>query len=75
MVAVDGKISTRSYEKDGYRRYITEVVAENVTFLDTKKQTASETQNIQTTTEQESDPFADMGEIVQHDNLDVDLPF
>lgn len=37
LVAVDGSIQTRSYDdKDGVRRYITEVVANNVQFLDTK---------------------------------------
>ena len=39
LVAVAGRIQTRSYEgKDGQRRYITEVVAEEVHFLDSKKQ-------------------------------------
>jgi single-strand DNA-binding protein len=31
--AVVGSIQTRSYEKDGEKRYVTEVVAENVEFL------------------------------------------
>lgn len=35
MVAVAGRIETRSYEaKDGTRRYVTEVIAEEVKFLD-----------------------------------------
>lgn len=39
LVGVDGRIQTRNYEAaDGTRRYITEVVADNVRFLDTKKQ-------------------------------------
>jgi len=38
LVAVAGRIQTRSYEgKDGQKRYITEVVAEEVHFLDSKK--------------------------------------
>ena len=37
LVGVDGRIQTRNYEaKDGTRRYITEVVAENVRFLDSR---------------------------------------
>ena len=34
QVAVEGRIQTRSYDaKDGTKRYVTEVVADNVTFL------------------------------------------
>lgn len=32
-VAVDGSVQTRSYEKDGVKHYVTEVVAEQVQFL------------------------------------------
>jgi len=38
QVLVDGKIQTRSWEdKDGQKRYSTEIVASQVTFLDSKK--------------------------------------
>ena len=40
--AVTGTIQTRSYDKDGEKRYVTEIVADNVEFLSTPKQ-ASET--------------------------------
>jgi len=33
QVCVEGKIQTREYEKDGEKRYATEIVAANVTFL------------------------------------------
>ena len=37
LVGVDGRIQTRNYEaNDGTRRYITEVIADNVRFLDSK---------------------------------------
>ncbi len=37
QVAVDGRIQTRSYDDNqGQRRYVTEVIADNVQFLDTK---------------------------------------
>ena len=37
LVGIDGKIQTRSYDaQDGTRRYVTEVVADNVTFLGSK---------------------------------------
>lgn len=34
LVAVDGRLQVRTYEQDGQRRYITEVIAEDVRFLD-----------------------------------------
>jgi single-strand DNA-binding protein len=34
LVAIDGRLETRSYEKDGKKIYITEVIAEQVTALD-----------------------------------------
>lgn len=34
LVAVQGRIQTDSYEKDGIRRYTTDVVANNVEFLE-----------------------------------------
>ena len=39
QVAIDGRIQTRNYEdQNGQKRYVTEVVADNVQFLDTKAQ-------------------------------------
>lgn len=37
LVAVDGRLQIRSYDQDGQRRYITEVVAGDVRFLDRRK--------------------------------------
>ncbi|NLO82741.1 MAG: single-stranded DNA-binding protein [Clostridiales bacterium] len=34
LVAVSGRIQTRSYERDGQRRYVTEVIGDEVVFLD-----------------------------------------
>lgn len=36
MVFVEGKLRSRSWEKEGVTRYITEVVADNMTMLSTK---------------------------------------
>lgn len=37
QVAIDGRIQTRTYDdQNGNKRYITEIVADNVQFLDTK---------------------------------------
>lgn len=38
LIGVEGRIQTRNYENNqGQRVYVTEVVAENITFLDSKK--------------------------------------
>lgn len=39
-VYVEGKIKTRDYEKDGQKRYITEIIAENFQMLDKKDDNA-----------------------------------
>lgn len=39
QVAIDGRIQTRNYDdQNGQKRYVTEVVADNIQFLDTKAQ-------------------------------------
>lgn len=38
-IMIEGKIQTRQYvDKDGVNRYVTEIIAEEVLFLDTKKE-------------------------------------
>lgn len=77
QVAVDGRIQTRSYDgTDGTKKYVTEVVADNVTFLGSKNSSGdsfvSENTNVETTDVTE-DPFKDFGnEVVLSDD---DLPF
>lgn len=38
LVSVEGRIQVRTYEKDGRTRWMTEVVADSVQFLDRKKE-------------------------------------
>lgn len=45
LVAVEGRIQTGSYEKDGQRIYTTDVVADSVQFLETKAQSQNRTTN------------------------------
>jgi single-strand DNA-binding protein len=72
LVAIDGRIQTRSYEnKDGQRVYVTEVVADSVQFLDTKKKEESQQQQTRYTHDPD-DPFKDAP---QTDISDSDLPF
>ena len=39
-VLVDGRLQIRSYEKDGQKRWVTEVIAQSVEFLERKSQSA-----------------------------------
>ncbi len=49
QVAIDGRIQTRSYDDNqGQRRYVTEVIADNVQFLDTKGSRENSTSNNET---------------------------
>lgn len=42
LVGIDGRIQTRSYDaQDGTRRYVTEVIADNVTFLGSRNSSGS----------------------------------
>lgn len=41
LVGVTGRIQTRSFEKEGKRQYMTEVVAESVRFLEPKRSSES----------------------------------
>ena len=41
MVYIEGKLRTRSWEKEGVTRYTTEVVADNMTMLSTKGSSSS----------------------------------
>lgn len=88
QVAIDGRIQTRNYEdQNGQKRYVTEVVADNVQFLDTKASREQRMENsgvnpynLGETKEKEvnlndipDDPFKDFGaEIKIEEN---DLPF
>ena len=67
LIGVEGRIQTRTYEANGVTRYITEVLCDNVQFLETKNDSARSQQD----DEVEEDSFA--GKIKNVD--DNDLPF
>ena len=77
-LALEGRIQTRNYDdQNGNKRYVTEVVAENVQFLDSKKDgQVNEPQNDQ---QVQTNPYADMGRQVSMDDYpninDDNLPF
>ena len=71
LIGLIGRLQVRSYEKDGQRRYVTEVVAESVALLESsnKQQGQAQTNNAYTGN---NNPFNDPNPF----NLtDDDLPF
>ena len=87
QVAIDGRIQTRSYDdQEGNKRYVTEVVADNVEFLGSKSnsnQSSSDTKEPTPYdfdkapeakgTDVDSNPFADFGSSIEIS--DDELPF
>ena len=72
LIGVEGSIQKRAYEdKEGNKRYATEIMVEKITFLQTNKK--SETTQTATQETQQSDPYKEFGEIVENENLE--LPF
>lgn len=71
LCAVEGRIQVRNYENnEGKRVYVTEVVADNVRFLERGEQQQSE--QGRPSGRDNQDPFGDDGKI---DISDDDLPF
>lgn len=69
LTAVEGRIQTRNYEKDGKRVYVTEVIADNVRFLESNRDEDGKDH----TYDKKTDPFVDDGKPI--DISDSDLPF
>ena len=72
QVAIDGRIQTRSYDgTDGQKRYVTEVVADNVEFLGSKN--SSSNSNSMNTPANNAGPTPyDFGPVPEPKGTDVD---
>lgn len=87
QIGIVGRIQTRNYDNnEGKKVYVTEVIAENVEFLESKKDDSNfknltETQPTNNTSEElTEDPYANFGNQITLDDLDSvvndnDLPF
>lgn len=75
LIAVEGRIQYRNYENnEGKKVYITEIIASNVQFLESKNSSANNQQvTTQNTTQTDYDPYKDFGEQLTID--DSELPF
>lgn len=72
QIAIEGKIQTGSYEKDGKKTYTTDIVVERFTFLEKKAtQEATQTEIVQKA--MSDNPYENFGQQVQMDN--EGLPF
>ena len=83
LVAIEGRIQTGSYEKDGQRIYTTDVVADTVQFLESKSQSQNRNVNdditpadfVQDTNSEESDMsdevFANFGDSIEISDDDI----
>ena len=67
QLAIEGRINTGSYEKDGKKIYTTDVVVENITFIGTGDKTSPEEKK-----EENRDLFKEFSEEVDIDSV---LPF
>lgn len=75
MVGLVGSIQTRNYEKDGQRVYVTEVVADEISFVDSKSQTeGGSAPSMQTNNSTPSDSFGAADGFMPMP-ADDDLPF
>lgn len=81
QIAVEGRIQTGSFtDKDGNKRYTTDVACDNVQFLDTKSQSQSRANDTtpydfeqpSNDVNIENDPFADFGDSVSIDDNFLD---
>ena len=86
QIAVEGRIQTRNYDdKDGKKVYVTEILASNISFLDSKGTGATSFNNLpeppmvdtssnnMETVSVEKDPFEAFGDSIEIS--DNDLPF
>lgn len=74
LVAVAGRIQVRNYDdKDGIRRYITEIVADEVQFLDTRE--SAQRRNAQNMDYAPADNFDDTPGFEPIAGEDDELPF
>ena len=75
-LSVEGRISTRNYEKDGKKVYVTEILVSNIGFLTMRK----ETKETPKQEEKQTDVYAEFGKKIEREQQELDfdnelLPF
>jgi single-strand DNA-binding protein len=76
-VYIEGRLQTRSWDdQSGNRRYMTEIIAENMIMLDTKGMGAKNTPTAPPTPMEENTPIIDINEPTSNDEIKVEeVPF
>lgn len=75
-VFIQGKMRTRAYEKDGIKRYVTEVVGDNIQLLDKKNPQTMTTSSGPGSMPPPGTPVFGKGGIFENnDTADDDIPF
>lgn len=74
MVYIEGKLRTRSWEKDGVTRYTTEIVGDNMTMLGSRSNSDTSSQPREASAEKSYQPESTPEKMTQQDDED-DLPF
>ncbi len=69
QVYIEGRLQTRSWEKDGVTRYTTEIIADKMQFLDAKSESSSKSANSSDTSAYDNYINA------KSDQSDDDIPF
>lgn len=74
LVAIEGRLQIRNYEKEGTKRYLTEILVENISFLSkgNKEKEPTDSEIVQSVMNDE-DPFKSLGEEIELGELE--LPF
>lgn len=76
LVAISGRIQSRSYENaDGQRRYVTEVVADEVHFLDSKNSQNRDTQHGDYSSDNYDTNDVPLDDLYPIDGDEEELPF
>ncbi|HPT69212.1 MAG TPA: single-stranded DNA-binding protein [Syntrophomonas sp.] len=80
LMMVEGRLQVRSYEKDGQKRKVAEVVSDDLKFLD--KQGTSQGSHPASAGKKDSDGWDDLGREVRLEDIDIidkpeddDIPF
>jgi single-strand DNA-binding protein len=74
LTAVEGRIQVRNYENsEGKRVYVTEVIADNVRFLESNRDSSGQSSSRSDRPNSNQDPFSEDGKPI--DISDDDLPF
>lgn len=76
QIAVEGRIQTRNYEDNsGKKVYVTEVLVNNISYLDSKKESTTNLPEPPKQEEEKLDPYTAFGDSIEVAEEQQELPF